>query len=273
MVEFKAIIISSQEKLFQLLNDIPIKCEPVEDDEDNYHETDDVNITGLKIESVVSIKEEMFGDGEGYLENSSRDEEIVHSEKEDRNNCGPDSEDLIKLRRKKRKPKQPPVKEEADSEEEARKRTLRRKKRKGKIPSKSSRLDDPRFENILRDLDVLECQECSTKFSSFSQLRSHISRAHYKKLYITCCGYSFTGPKEVHSHMEYHLDEDAFKCAECGERLLSSIKLRIHKVMHRTPRFECKLCGKAFTGVNKLDRHLMYHKEPPHKCPKCAKGT
>lgn len=250
--QFKATINSSQEKLSQLLSSIRIKCEPVEyvEPTDRPEDRDE-----LDEPFGMSIKQELASDAEDDEDDSSSDEisslgELSSSE----DNFTTDSDDDNPPRKRTRTGKGTPH-----------------------VPV------NPKYEKMLRDLNVLRCQPCNQKFTSLSGATKHEMTFHRRSKSnasrVTCCSVQFWGRAETYDHMQYHLNENAFKCKDCGKKWLCGRQLKRHiNTIHKTPKtldFKCKTCGKAFKSKNNLYMHSKKHidpKERQFKCPQCDKS-
>lgn len=145
MVEFKATILSAQEKLSQMLPDIRTKTEPVEIEdpiaETSFPLTDDNRIEPA-IVSQVWIKEERFPENEEDEETPLGDKRVPTREK-DNYASGVDSGEEPPWKRYNGNPVQ----------------------KCPTVPDKPS-------------LKVFECQKCEQQFISFNSWFSHEQRVH-----------------------------------------------------------------------------------------------
>lgn len=132
--------------------------------------------------------------------------------------------------------------------------------------------EDPQMEEMLRDLNLLQCQLCDANLPSMEDLSTHFMDVHKNRVvYIICCGLKFFNRRESYDHMQYHLNEDAFKCAECGLRAMCGSKLRKHKYNVHERRFKCKKCRSRFKLASQLDYHMRTHADPKRRPVKCKK--
>lgn len=138
---------------------------------------------------------------------------------------------------------------------------------------------DPKLEKMLRDMKLLRCLQCQRKFTSFNGLSKHSQGVHKKACpFITCCQVQFWGRTEAYDHLHYHLNQDVFKCLECGKLCMCYRQLERHKKCSHGPvgpAFICKICDKAFKSDDQLVSHCKSHIDPrnrPFKCPECDKS-
>lgn len=140
--------------------------------------------------------------------------------------------------------------------------------------------EEATLENVMQTMDLLKCHECQTATKSLKELFSHFKTAHDNpRGYIFCCDRKKIGRVIAFDHMRVHLKEDAFKCADCGQRYPTQWSLDYHqKQVHTAPEdrdYMCDVCGKTFANKPGFDDHVKYHTAPedrPHKCPICGKG-
>lgn len=312
---FKSTISTSQEKLIQLLANIRIKCEPVEIEE-LYDETGPMPNNepprDMEIISEVWIKEEIYPKEEEEHAETPGEEIVISWDgdsdsehrleetrgkafQEDENDTEiPGKEIVISWEGDSDSDYRPEADEDdqdissADEIESAEEnydddgnysdmdgQTKEARSAKNSVVVVE---EDPKFEKMLRDLNVLQCQPCKRNFTSFTQAIVHEQNVHENKNRgILCCGSRFYGRADMYDHMRYHLNEDAFKCGKCEKNLFSGRKLKLHKLkVHPETRFDCKKCGKVSKTVELLRSHMKTHMDPaklPLKCPKCDKST
>lgn len=150
----------------------------------------------------------------------------------------------------------------------------RRKKGGGRKPSKdgpkqkvSAKVRKELLRGHLNEkmlaMNLLVCGECSEEFSSFLDLREHQEGVHqYRTGFIRCCDKKYDR-RAVYQHIEYHLDEEAFKCDTCGKLCMSQRELDKHKELsHAAPEelaYHCATCGKGFVRRHQLTKHMSAH--------------
>lgn len=128
---------------------------------------------------------------------------------------------------------------------------------------------------LMRKMDLLKCSLCGVDYPSLESLHEHMRCSHnLSNSYIVCCGEKRPYKSKALDHLEYHLDEDAFKCDLCGDRLENFRALKSHKVhAHKALRsFDCSDCDKSFPTKTRLEKHRLIHlpkSERPVECAHC----
>lgn len=247
MIEFKATIKSTQESLLTLMPKVRSKRRAVELSEDSDLETDEMITDTMKITEVM-IKEGIYPSGEEDEDTSSKDDELFASSEYDR---------------------------EVDSGDENMENPAKKER------NRMTFSEEPKLEEMLRDLNVLQCEACKTKFTSASDLSTHLGSVHKKPdAFITCCDLRFFGRDEWYGHMRYHLNQDAFKCGKCGLNWMSAQRLKNHEAqMHKGYKemkhptndklTKCTVCGKE-VFARSLKIHMRHsHIEKRYPCSAC----
>ncbi|PNF22789.1 hypothetical protein B7P43_G02525 [Cryptotermes secundus] len=120
---------------------------------------------------------------------------------------------------------------------------------------------------------VSECEFCSKKFTSTSQLDDH-RRIHTKELPFMCevCGKCFRNMTRLRHHEFVH-KPPSYTCPVCNNKFRSRMYLRQHKRVHSADtKLICELCGKMLYTVSSLQIHLRIHTgEKPFQCDVCGK--
>ncbi|XP_044730310.1 zinc finger protein OZF-like [Chrysoperla carnea] len=119
------------------------------------------------------------------------------------------------------------------------------------------------------------CPKCKSLFISLNDFKKHLY-SHYlqkidKKFRLTCeiCSKKFESESILNAHKDqFHLDQNAFSCNECGKKFQSIEKLTEHEFIHKEntnhtyPKeklFNCHQCGKSCISEYMLKRHLPTH--------------
>ena len=109
-----------------------------------------------------------------------------------------------------------------------------------------------------------KCYQCSTFYSSSSNLNRHIEDVHYAETYdCQICTKTFKRSDNLIRHNKNmhktNEDEDSseFECEECGKQFNRQDNLNRHKLVHcnSDSKFKCEICNTEFTKKIALDRH------------------
>ena len=136
------------------------------------------------------------------------------------------------------------------------------------------------------------CNECGRGFTQKEMLDKHLIR--HKKGYIktqksslecNVCFRKFDSAEHIANHIKEHLSEPdvagEFKCASCGEVLLSHHVFIQHVFDHISKASDkktakviiCDMCGRKLASLASLAQHLKVHAgECPFSCDKCGRG-
>ncbi|XP_059616003.1 zinc finger protein 510-like [Phlebotomus argentipes] len=123
---------------------------------------------------------------------------------------------------------------------------------------------------------ALSCTYCLVAFERLKELRAHYREMHQQEGFVLCCGKKLFRLTYMLDHMEYHSNQEAFKCDQCGKCLDSQLHLKTHqqqahpriyshrkKVIERLSeanklnRFDCSHCGKEFDYKVSLEKHVQ----------------
>ena len=116
------------------------------------------------------------------------------------------------------------------------------------------------------------CETCGEVSSTWSELRTHISRMHPKQHKCASCGFICMRKSNYEEHVKTHGEErDVFKCTECERTYTKKSALLKHQqVFHLGEmRHECSVCHKKFAHKKSLQTHELVHQpgyvKPPVK--------
>ncbi|XP_006860822.1 PREDICTED: zinc finger protein 341 [Chrysochloris asiatica] len=151
---------------------------------------------------------------------------------------------------------------------------------------------------VLIDSSYL-CQFCPSKFSTYFQLKSHMTQHKNEQVYkcvVKSCAQTFPKLDTFLEHIKSHQEELSYRCHLCGKDFPSLYDLGVHQYSHsllpqHSPKkdsaiykyvfphlpipwqegekpYKCSVCESAFNRKDKLKRHMLIH-EPfkKYKCP------
>lgn len=133
--------------------------------------------------------------------------------------------------------------------------------------------EEQELEGHMRNMNLLVCHLCREEVDSMEEFSIHFHKKHKTYAYIYCCNSKRRLGTVALDHIQYHLNEDAFKCNICNRRMRDRLLLKNHiKIYHTEPqKFACDQCGKTFGAIGRLNFHKKSHTKP-HKCHYCNKG-
>ncbi|XP_053682287.1 transcription factor grauzone-like [Sabethes cyaneus] len=153
-----------------------------------------------------------------------------------------------------------------------------------KLPASSRRVrprkrpPQPISEQTIAQYINLECDTCSHKFDTFSDLQRHSTAEHDKLAYVFCCDFKFCRKPRLIDHLLYHMNPGQFQCDVCSKQFQNRESLKRHKRTHTHEEAEtvltCSFCPKTFTRQKNLYVHEKYHrklKENKWHCAICDK--
>ncbi|XP_030642594.1 zinc finger protein 341 [Chanos chanos] len=128
-----------------------------------------------------------------------------------------------------------------------------------------------------------QCQFCPDKFSSYFQLKSHMTQHKDEQVYkcvVKMCSQTFQKLDSFLEHIRTHQDHLTYRCHLCSKVFPSLFELGLHQYSHsfctqQTPRKEttfhrCMKCQSKYSTQEALEQHLLTasHNFP---CPHCQK--
>ncbi|XP_066529225.1 zinc finger protein 341 isoform X3 [Hoplias malabaricus] len=128
-----------------------------------------------------------------------------------------------------------------------------------------------------------QCQFCSAKFSSYFQLKSHMTQHKDEQVYrcvVKTCSQTFQKLDLFLEHIRTHQEHLTYRCHLCCKIFPSLFELGLHQYSHsfcpqQTPRkennyYRCNKCQSKYSTQEALEQHLLTasHNYP---CPHCQK--
>ncbi|KAK2488581.1 hypothetical protein MC885_015933 [Smutsia gigantea] len=135
---------------------------------------------------------------------------------------------------------------------------------------------------VLIDSSYL-CQFCPSKFSTYFQLKSHMTQHKNEQVYkcvVKSCAQTFPKLDAFLEHIKSHQEELSYRCHLCGKDLPSLYDLGVHQYSHsllpqHSPKkdgavYKCVKCVNKYSTPEALEHHLQTatHNFP---CPHCQK--
>ncbi|XP_057219412.1 zinc finger protein 341 [Triplophysa rosa] len=128
-----------------------------------------------------------------------------------------------------------------------------------------------------------QCQFCSTKFSSYFQLKSHMTQHKNEQVYrcvVRSCSQTFQKLDPFLEHIHTHQEQLTYRCHQCGKVFPSLFELGLHQYSHsfspqqnqrkETNYYRCIKCQSKYSTQEALEQHLLNatHNYPCTHCQK-----
>ncbi|XP_014001899.2 zinc finger protein 341 isoform X1 [Salmo salar] len=128
-----------------------------------------------------------------------------------------------------------------------------------------------------------QCQFCAGKFSTYFQLKSHMTQHKGEQVYkcvVKTCSQTFQKLDLFLEHTRMHQEQLTYRCHLCGKVFPSLFELGVHQYSHcfcpqQNPRkettfYRCGKCQSRYSTQEALEQHLLNasHNFP---CPHCQK--
>uniref|UniRef100_A0A8C5LA50 Zinc finger protein 341 n=1 Tax=Jaculus jaculus TaxID=51337 RepID=A0A8C5LA50_JACJA len=135
---------------------------------------------------------------------------------------------------------------------------------------------------VLIDSSYL-CQFCPSKFSTYFQLKSHMTQHKNEQVYkcvVKSCAQMFPKLDTFLEHIKSHQEELSYRCHLCGKDFPSLYDLGVHQYSHsllpqHSPKkdntvYKCVKCVNKYSTPEALEHHVQTatHSFP---CPHCQK--
>ncbi|XP_061487633.1 zinc finger protein 341 isoform X3 [Rhineura floridana] len=128
-----------------------------------------------------------------------------------------------------------------------------------------------------------QCQFCPNKFSTYFQLKSHMTQHKHEQVYkcvVKTCAQTFHKLDSFLEHIKNHQEELSYRCHLCSKDFPSLYELGVHQYSHNllpqhSPKknmtvYKCVKCVNKYSTLEALEHHLQTatHNFP---CPHCQK--
>ncbi|XP_020362142.1 zinc finger protein 341 isoform X2 [Oncorhynchus kisutch] len=128
-----------------------------------------------------------------------------------------------------------------------------------------------------------QCQFCAGKFSTYFQLKSHMTQHKGEQVYkcvVKTCSQTFQKLDLFLEHTRMHQEQLTYRCHLCSKVFPSLFELGVHQYSHcfcpqQNPRkettfYRCMKCQSRYSTQEALEQHLLTasHNFP---CPHCQK--
>uniref|UniRef100_A0ACB8F5X8 Uncharacterized protein n=1 Tax=Sphaerodactylus townsendi TaxID=933632 RepID=A0ACB8F5X8_9SAUR len=128
-----------------------------------------------------------------------------------------------------------------------------------------------------------QCQFCPNKFSTYFQLKSHMTQHKHEQVYkcvVKSCAQTFQKLESFLDHIKTHQEELSYRCHLCSKDFPTLYELSIHQYSHNllpqhSPKkdmaiYKCVKCVNKYSTPEALEHHLQTatHNFP---CPHCQK--
>ncbi|XP_060628323.2 zinc finger protein 341 isoform X1 [Anolis sagrei] len=128
-----------------------------------------------------------------------------------------------------------------------------------------------------------QCQFCPNKFSTYFQLKSHMTQHKHEQVYkcvVKSCAQTFQKLDSFLEHTKNHQEELSYRCHLCIKDFSSLYELGVHQYSHsllpqHSPKkdlaiYKCVKCVNKYSTPEALEHHLQTatHNFP---CPHCQK--
>ncbi|CAB1336413.1 unnamed protein product [Coregonus sp. 'balchen'] len=128
-----------------------------------------------------------------------------------------------------------------------------------------------------------QCQFCAGKFSTYFQLKSHMTQHKGEQVYkcvVKSCSQTFQKLDLFLEHIRTHQEQLTYRCHLCSKVFPSLFELGVHQYSHcfcpqQNPRkestfYRCMKCQSRYATQEALEQHLLTasHNFP---CPHCQK--
>ncbi|KAG7323437.1 hypothetical protein KOW79_013139 [Hemibagrus wyckioides] len=128
-----------------------------------------------------------------------------------------------------------------------------------------------------------QCQFCTAKFSSYFQLKSHMTQHKDEQVYrcvVKACSQTFQKLELFLEHIRSHQEHLTYRCHLCTKVFQSLFELGLHQYSHSfcpqqnmrkdTAYYRCNKCQSKYSTQEALEQHILTasHNFP---CPHCHK--
>ncbi|XP_015265871.1 PREDICTED: zinc finger protein 341 isoform X1 [Gekko japonicus] len=150
-------------------------------------------------------------------------------------------------------------------------------------PAEENEASKPEAKQVVLIDSSYQCQFCPNKFSTYFQLKSHMTQHKHEQVYkcvVKSCAQTFQKLDSFLEHIKNHQEELSYRCHLCSKDFPSLYELGVHQYSHNllpqhSPKkdmavYKCVKCVNKYSTPEALEHHLQTatHNFP---CPHCQK--
>ncbi|KAF4078474.1 hypothetical protein AMELA_G00199520 [Ameiurus melas] len=151
------------------------------------------------------------------------------------------------------------------------------------LTSEAKGSDQVRNQRLVLTDSSYQCQFCTAKFSSYFQLKSHMTQHKDEQVYrcvVKVCSQTFQKLELFLEHIRSHQEHLTYRCHLCTKVFQSLFELGLHQYSHSfspqqntrkdTAYYRCNKCQSKYSTQEALEQHILTasHNFP---CPHCHK--
>ncbi|XP_060793722.1 zinc finger protein 341 isoform X1 [Neoarius graeffei] len=151
------------------------------------------------------------------------------------------------------------------------------------LPSEAKGSNQAQNKQLLLIDSSYQCQFCTAKFSSYFQLKSHMTQHKDEQVYrcvVKACSQTFQKLELFLEHIRSHQEHLTYRCHLCTKVFPSLFELGLHQYSHSfcpqqnthkdTAYYRCNKCQSKYSTQEALEQHILTasHNFP---CPHCHK--
>lgn len=144
-------------------------------------------------------------------------------------------------------------------------------------------------ENAINEFFEFICPLCDTDLKTYKGFYFHMKEKHkIKHPMITCCNIQIqVTPKQLYSHIQYHINPSDLSCYYCGKEFQTHKKKASHEKRHISiqngaplsnhSKRKCEVCGLVLAHTWSYQNHIKKHLSPELRekdkveCDECGK--
>ncbi|KAG8002900.1 hypothetical protein GBF38_015505, partial [Nibea albiflora] len=150
-------------------------------------------------------------------------------------------------------------------------------------PNQNQQCQAPTKQIVVIDSSY-QCQFCASKFKTYFQLKSHLTKHKGEQVYkcvLKSCSQTFQKLDQFLEHIRTHQEQLTYRCHLCSKVFPSLFELGVHQYSHcfcpqqtdtrkETTVYRCVKCQSRYSTQEALEQHLLTasHSFP---CPHCQK--
>ncbi|XP_076839872.1 zinc finger protein 341 isoform X2 [Brachyhypopomus gauderio] len=141
----------------------------------------------------------------------------------------------------------------------------------------------PQSKQVLLLDSSYQCQFCTVKFSTYFQLKSHMTQHKDEQVYrcvVKTCSQTFQKLDLFLEHIRTHQEDLTYRCHLCSKVFPTLFDLGLHQYSHsfcpqQIPRkessyYRCNKCQSKYSTQEALEQHLL-NASHNYPCPHCQK--